>query len=345
MTPKTPATTCVPDVGADTPLSQAERVAASRMADAIIERCGPLENWVQPTGYPHSLALCVLDSIYSIGVNYRAVENVVGHYRVHRAGQADTDGATQLLGVIDQLSVEGFAAMVHNHNGAWSRVWAPLKASVVHAAAAMLREQEIDTTDQLRNHFDLAQLEQQWRALPGQASGISWRYLQILARMPNVKPDRMVRRFVASALDEPRSTRTDTEIRALVIGAAYELGIHPILADHLIWQAASGRPIPPPHAPPNGIPLTAAQLDGGSDHVRVHATVTVATVALRRTSVGRDWAVADANWNERELLLVSPPHVWARHPLALGDEVAVIADTWTTTDGRPGLNVLWAQTT
>ena len=345
MTPKTPASTWVPDVASGTPLSQAERVAARRITDAIIERCGPLENWVTPSGYPHSLALCVLDSIFSIGVNYSAVENVVGHYRVHRAGQADTDGATQLWGVIDQLGVEGFAAMVHNHNRAWSRVWAPLKASVVHDAAAMLREQGIDTADQLRGQADLTQVKQQWCQLPGQASGISWRYLQILARMTNVKPDRMVRRFVGAALDEPRNARTDTEISALVIGAAYELGIHPILADHLIWQAASGRSIPPPHAPPSGVPLTAVHLDDGLGHIRVHATVTVATVDLRRTPVGRDWAVADANWNEREVLLVCPPHVWARHPLALGDEVAVIADTWTTTDGRPGLHVLWAETT
>jgi hypothetical protein len=44
------------------------------------------------------------------------------------------------------------------------------------------------------------QLKQAWLAVPGQRSGISWRYLLMLAGIPEVKPDRMIRRFVADAL-------------------------------------------------------------------------------------------------------------------------------------------------
>ena len=52
----------------------------------------------------------------------------------------------------------------------------------------------------------------------------------------------MVRRFVAAALNKARMTRTNDQLVAIVVGAAEELGIHPALADHLIWRAASGRP-------------------------------------------------------------------------------------------------------
>ncbi len=35
--------------------------------------------WAEPDGYPDSLALCVLDAIWSIGVRYSGVVNVVSH--------------------------------------------------------------------------------------------------------------------------------------------------------------------------------------------------------------------------------------------------------------------------
>jgi len=40
-----------------------------------------------PDGYPDSLALCIIDSIYSTGARYSSVVNVVGRYRDYRTGQ------------------------------------------------------------------------------------------------------------------------------------------------------------------------------------------------------------------------------------------------------------------
>ena len=69
----------------------------ARLVAACRERLGPLENW-RPlyAGYRDGLALCVIDSIQSIGVRYGAVENVVKRYRDRFPG-ASTHGALDLM--------------------------------------------------------------------------------------------------------------------------------------------------------------------------------------------------------------------------------------------------------
>lgn len=299
------------------------------VARAMLTECGPLSSWEAPTGYPSSLALCVIDSIQSVGVKYAGVEAVVQGYRQHRGAEAAaTDGTPELLEVFDHLSVDGFAATIGNQNRAWSRKSAPLKAAVMKRAAETHLDHGVRTTRDLRAHSGVQGLEQAWRALPGQRSGITWRYLLMLAGDKNVKPDRMVRRFVASALGEDPKTRTNDELVAIVVGAAEELGIHPVLADHLVWRAASGRPPREPRRPDSGDPLTEAHLLGGiAEPTRVHASVVVTAVGLRTTPVGQEWAMLEALWHDRPVRLVLFANQWARTtPLTVGDRVEVVAD-------------------
>jgi hypothetical protein len=78
-----------------------------------------------------------------------------------------------------------------------------VKADAVQVAARLLAGQGIDTTGDLHAAIRAGhsrQLEGIWRTVPGQRSGISWRYLLMLAGVAEVKPDRMIRRFVAAAL-------------------------------------------------------------------------------------------------------------------------------------------------
>lgn len=49
--------------------------------------------WFAPDGYPDSLALCIVDSIYSTGAHYSSVEKIIRKYRDYRTsqgGDADT---------------------------------------------------------------------------------------------------------------------------------------------------------------------------------------------------------------------------------------------------------------
>jgi hypothetical protein len=60
-------------------------------------------------------------------------------------------------------------------------------------------------------------LGEDWMGLTGQSSGLSWDYVRMLAGLEGVKPDRMLRRFVAGAAPRwrgPNSTGVTKRHRA-----------------------------------------------------------------------------------------------------------------------------------
>lgn len=62
-------------------------------------------SWTEPTGYPDSLALCAIDSVYSLQSRYSAAVRVVDRYRTYRrdqGGRPDRDGASELLAAIQE---------------------------------------------------------------------------------------------------------------------------------------------------------------------------------------------------------------------------------------------------
>ena len=77
------------------------------------------------------------------------------------------------------------------------------------------------------------------RRIPGQSSGLSWRYFLMLAgREDLVKPDRMIFRFLERVLGRPVGA---DEAQAMLTAAARELdhefpGIKPRTLDNLIWR-------------------------------------------------------------------------------------------------------------
>lgn len=51
--------------------------------------------WFTPGGYPDSLALCIIDSIYSTGARYSSVVNVLKRYRNYRPNKEATQTPTE----------------------------------------------------------------------------------------------------------------------------------------------------------------------------------------------------------------------------------------------------------
>ena len=83
---------------------------------------GDESRWITADGYPHSLALSIIDSIYSTGSNYQAVINVVNEYRAYRraqGGDADRDGTEVLLATFKEAGGSvGWAELVNNRKPA-----------------------------------------------------------------------------------------------------------------------------------------------------------------------------------------------------------------------------------
>lgn len=209
------------------------------------------DRWRRPTGYPNSLALCVLDAVWSLGANYDLhVTPILKRYRDYRRGEGhdpETDGASDLLGVYQRLGgPTGFRQAVGNNQRAYPRSHAPFKADTVHQAAEALHSQGINTAAQLRDAVASAHgdLKRAWRAVPGLHSSLTgWRYLLLLAGIEQVKPDRMILRFVAKALDVPAARLSEDRAATLLAAVADAWPVSVRLLDHSIWRYESGRTV------------------------------------------------------------------------------------------------------
>ena len=84
-----------------------------------------------------------------------------------------------------------------------------LKAEAVLHEARILEDEGVELTADLTaaSQERLDHLQGRWSTVAGQGSGVSWRAFSMLVGLPEVKPDRMIRRFAAAALGRPAGDR------------------------------------------------------------------------------------------------------------------------------------------
>lgn len=215
---------------------------------ALVDRCEQFRGAEAPNGYPNSLALCIVDSVQSTGVTYSSVGKVLDRYRAYRRGQGGepaTDGTSELLATFDELNgSDTWASRIGTRNRTSTR-GGILKAEAIRDAATVFAANGIETTAALRaaagDEVRLEQVRKAWCAVKGQRSGITWRYVLMLAGVPGVKPDRMICRFVADALEVPRRSGGTRFAAEIVTAAARELDMTATSLDHAIWRFQRGR--------------------------------------------------------------------------------------------------------
>lgn len=72
----------------------------------LVTACEQFRGAEAPGGYRDGLALCVIDSVQSTGVNYTSTGKVLDRYRAYRRAQGahpTADGAVELLATFDDL--------------------------------------------------------------------------------------------------------------------------------------------------------------------------------------------------------------------------------------------------
>ena len=218
----------------------------AKLVRACQERLNPSVEWEGFPGYPGSLAQALIDAIWSTNVRYPVTRGVITRYRNERwSGKSDQDGLPELLGLYESLGgVDSFIDTVGTRNRVSTQPDAILKGEAVFRAAQALEDLGIDTADQFRQADGTplgAQAKEAWCAVPGQRSGISWRYLRMLVGLPDVKPDRMVIRFTASALGVADTGISPDYAVSLVRQAAEHFEVDQRALDHEIWAYQSGR--------------------------------------------------------------------------------------------------------
>lgn len=205
----------------------------------------------------HSLPLCVIDAVFSIGVRYRNVQNVVESWCIAQIPNwpkySTMPGARHTLTDLIRVTngYDGVDLAQRFFGGNRQRTSSRsgiLKADAVVRFAKALQEAGVDDFPDIREAARAERASQAVRSIPGQGSGLSFDYLLMLAGDDSyVKPDRMLCRFVAEASGQPDISPNTA--RDAVVAACRDLArefpsLTPRLLDHLIWSYQRAQPRP-----------------------------------------------------------------------------------------------------
>jgi hypothetical protein len=193
-----------------------------------------------------SAPLCVIDAVFSLGVRYKSVENVVDRFcKLHRwsrfHGKEHT--TSELLAILAPFKNRFEEVDVFNNKQRTSPRSGITKAEAVYRFANALKSHGIETLNDVKKMGKRRALRAAIASIPGQSSGLSYNYFLMLAgEIDVVKADRMVRRFVDRAIGRPVP---QDRAQKLVVRAADILkrdypNINPVILDNVIWGYQSG---------------------------------------------------------------------------------------------------------
>lgn len=141
--------------------------------------------------YPSSLALCVLDALWTdeSAADSGTVGEVLAMYRELREedwGDADTDGVRALAAQIETLGGPAYwTDQLKKRVPTASTRAEILRTNALVEACGLLASADVDTAEELRALDDEArtQLQRAWKRIAGQRSGRSFERLQSLVEV------------------------------------------------------------------------------------------------------------------------------------------------------------------
>jgi len=201
--------------------------------------------------YYASLALCVIDSVFSIGVRYEGVKSTVNrfcqHFDLDQIGpkngtipKPETQTSTsEVLSLIRGKSPDYLAERIYQNRQRTSTTNGILKAEAVTLFLRILRDFGIEYFQDIPLVQNDPLFEAAIKRIPGQGSGVSLKYFFMLSGNKDlIKPDRMILRFLNDAtgikLNADQSQLVLTAVAKLLRKEGYK--IRPRMLDRLIWD-------------------------------------------------------------------------------------------------------------
>jgi hypothetical protein len=195
-----------------------------------------------PQEYFYScLPLCVIDAVFSIGVNYSAVRATVKRWcdaqspawPLLRGSNTYEYTISEFLRLLRLHSPDYRAEHIFGNRQRTSARSGVLKAEAVERFSDALSKSGIERLGDTEDPEVNRKAEVMIRTIPGHKSGISFEYFLMLAGSDNfVKADRMICRFIAEATGMPQ---TPGSARATLLAVAKELGVAPRALDYAVW--------------------------------------------------------------------------------------------------------------
>jgi len=201
--------------------------------------------------YYSSLPLCVIDSVFSIGVKYQSTINVVDNfskavnistYREFGSDFSDVDAqytVSDYLEFVSDKSPEYLSEEIFDNRQRTSTRNGVLKSVAVNQFMKVLESYKVNVFQDMNEVYNRSDFERDIRAIKGQKSGLSLNYFFMLAGSDQYsKPDRMVLGFIEDALGK----RVDVNNASFLIKEASQHlekeypNLTPRLLDHAIWN-------------------------------------------------------------------------------------------------------------
>jgi hypothetical protein len=201
----------------------------------------------------NSLTLCVIDSVFSIGVRYTSVINTVDNYvkffdlkkyrsRVPSKYPAfkEQDCLSDLIKNIDELSIDFFTKNVFKNRNRTSAINGILKTEATYNFAKALYKNSINSFDDIEKLYRNSEsIKSEVGEIPGQKSGISFDYFLMLSGNTNlIKADRWIKSYLERATGLKLTEGELLHILTDVTGhlkSEYK-NLTPRLLDHEIWK-------------------------------------------------------------------------------------------------------------
>ena len=200
-------------------------------------------------GY-NSITLCIIDAVFSIGINYNTTRAVVKRYadvnnvKLFRTTDEfpptnQQDSISKLIERTKAVGVDSMASEIYKNRCRTSTGKSSiLKSDAVLRFAEVLKSMGVEYLQDLQRLIGNEELERKIKGIPGQTSGISLDYFYMLAGDDTyVKADRMMFRFFNDAIGYIPSKQ---EIRRMVTEVTNRMknkynGLTPRALDHQIW--------------------------------------------------------------------------------------------------------------
>jgi hypothetical protein len=227
---------------------KAPRSEVDRLVQQIRKTLGDLDAPLQDNEWYSSLALCVIDAVYSINVRYESVQSAIRNFCWWSHWEKDLTKASR------EYTVSEFIALLEPFNRDWDKIadevfgnrqrTSPrggiLKAEAVVRFAKVLKQYGIEKYESIPPEGLAYKAAADIQSITGQASGLSYKYFLMNAgNTREVKGDRMITRFVGEAVGSLGISGDEAE--DLVRAAADVLQpehpeLTPYKLDNLIWN-------------------------------------------------------------------------------------------------------------
>jgi len=203
-----------------------------------------------------SLPLCVIDAVFSIGVNYEGTKSTVKRYcnysglqriRSNRESmpvREAQESIREFLNKVRRLGISRFTNDVLDNRQRTSARNGILKSEAAVKFAEALERHGVNYLQDVSNVLTDEKFEREIRSIQGQRSGLSLRYFFMLAGSDDtVKPDRHIKSFIREAARVNINDQVAQHMltRACEILKSKYPHLTPRVLDNTIWRYQRNR--------------------------------------------------------------------------------------------------------